>query len=160
MEIDPKQLAKFLVKAKINAYAGDGAEVSPQRPGFYELEYKEGDLEYRDSYVGFYLAPGQEVVRLNGKPIWMMAYNGGMGNKHWQDKELADKTFLFLKKALKQVPETIPFRGPANLKEGDFEYTNEVKGDIRNFLGTERIFYKGEEVFRQDYMGGLVLPKK
>lgn len=150
------KLAKFLVKAKINTYAGDGKELTPQRPGFYELEYKEGDLEYRDSYAGFYFAPGQEVVRFKGKPVWMMAYSGGMGSKHWGDKELADKTFFFLKKALKQVPEDMPFRGPKNLKEGDFEYKNEVQGNIKDFKGTEHIFYKGKEVFRQDYIGGAV----
>jgi hypothetical protein len=27
------------------------------------------------------------------------------------------------------------------------------------FKGTEHIFYKGEEVFRQNYIGGLILPK-
>ena len=44
MKIDLKKLAKFLVKAKINTYAGGGREVSPQRPGFKELEFIEGDL--------------------------------------------------------------------------------------------------------------------
>jgi len=34
---------------------------------------------------------------------------------------------------------------------------NEVEGDIKSFKGTEKIFYKDEEVFIQDYIGGLVV---
>jgi hypothetical protein len=35
MNQDIQQLAKFLIKAKVEAYAGDGEELVPQRPGFY-----------------------------------------------------------------------------------------------------------------------------
>ena len=45
--INNDKLAEFLVRAKVNAYAGDNAEVVPQRPGFNELEHKEGNLEYQ-----------------------------------------------------------------------------------------------------------------
>ena len=57
MKIDLEQLAKFLVKAKVQTYASDGKEIEPQRPGFKELEFKEEDWEYRDSYAGFFFAP-------------------------------------------------------------------------------------------------------
>ncbi len=159
MQPTPKQIAKFLVKAKTETYAGDGAEVHPQRPGFKELEYKEGDLEYRDSYYGFFAAPGQEIVRFKGTPIWNMAYNGGM-NPKFRDFDLAKQTYAFLKKALLLVEEVRPFRGPNNLKQGDWEYTDQSQGDIKDFKGTETITYKGEEVFRQDYIGGLILEKE
>jgi len=77
MALNLKELAKFLVKAKMGTYAADGAEVSPQRPEFKELEFIEGDWEYRDSYAGFFFAPGQEVVRYKRKPVWIMSYHGG-----------------------------------------------------------------------------------
>lgn len=156
-QLDLKELSKFLVKAKIQSYAGDGKEVQPQRPGFNELEFSDGDWDYRDSYSGFYSAPGQEIVRYKGKPIWSMAYSGGMKQKYHGNFNFAKQTFGFLKKALELVEESKPFRGSENFQEGDYKYVNEVKGDIRNFKGTEKIFYKDEEVFRQDYIGGLIV---
>jgi len=158
--INLDELAKFLVKAKTQTYAGDGKEVPAQRPGFKELEFIEGDWEYRDSYSGFFFAPGQEVVRYKVKPVWAMAYSGGMNEKYHGDVDFAKKTFGFLKEALKQVHESRPFRGPEYFEQGDFEYIDKSMGDIRSFKGIERILYKGEEVFRQDYIGGLILSKQ
>ena len=159
MEFNLENLAKFLVKAKKSTYAGDGKEVPPQRPGFDELEFVEGDFEYRDSYLGFYQAPGQEVVRFKGKPIWLMAYNGGMKKQYHGDADFAEETYNFLKKALSLVDESEPYRGPASLEEGDYEYINKVEGDLSRFIGRETILYKGEEVFSHDYMGELVVSK-
>jgi len=164
-KINLEELAGFLVKAKKATYAGDGAEVESQRPGFKELEYKEGDWEYRDSYVGFFLAPGQEVVRFQGKPVWIMSYSGGMRENHQENEKFAHNVFAFLKKALSNVPKNKPFRGPQNFdegelfKKGDFRYFNFIEGNIENFSGLETITYKGEEVFRQKYIGGLVKGK-
>jgi hypothetical protein len=158
--IDLKELAKFLVKAKRQTYAGEGREVTPERAGFKELEYSEGYYNYRDSYTGFFSAPGQEIIRLNGVPIWSMAYSGGMKPEYFSDTEFATKIFEFLKKVLSRVAEDMPFRGPEKFKEGDFEYINEVEGDITNFRGHEKIVLKGKEVFSQDYIGGLIVHKK
>jgi len=157
MEINLKELSQFLVKAKIQTYAGDGKKISPQRSGFKEIEFSNGDWYYRDSYCGFYSAPGQEVVRYKGKPIWMMSYSGGMKKKYHGNFEFAKQTYDFLKEALKRVDESKPFRGPDNFKKGDYEYISKVEGDVKSFVGTEKIFYKGEEVFRQNYIGGLIV---
>lgn len=162
MEFDLEELAEFLVKAKTRTYAGEGAEVPPekvQRPGFEELEYSEGDWNYRDSYSGFFSAPGQEVVRYKGIPVWVMAYSGGMKPEYYGDHEFAEQTFTFLKKALLKVEKSRPFRGPSYFKEGDYEYFNESKGDVANFKGHEKILFRGKEVFSQDYFGGLILYK-
>lgn len=157
--INLETLAEFLVRAKVQTYAGDGAEVPPQRPGFYELEYKDGGLEYRDSYAGFFRAPGQEIVRLKSIPIWVMSYNGGMADKYLKDHKFSSETFAVLKKALKLVNKGRPFRGPEYFKDGDFEYIDASEGDISLFNGCEKILYKGEEVFRQHYFGGIILGK-
>ena len=157
--IDIQELAEFLVRAKVSTYAGDGKEVAPQRPGFNELEYREGDFEYRDSYTGFYCAPGQEIVRFKGKPIWSMAYNGGMIKKYQSDEAFSSMTFAFLKEALKMIDKSRPFRGPESFIDGDFEYVDETEGDITLFNGCEKILYRGEKVFEQHYMGGLILEK-
>lgn len=159
MDFSLQDLARFLVKAKKNTYAGGGKEIASQRPDFKELEFIEGDFEYRDSYFGLYQAPGQEVVRYKGKPVWLMAYSGGMKKQYHKDLDFAEQTFAFLVKALSQVEESKPFRGPDSLKEGDYEYINKVDGDISQFRGRESILYKGEEVFLHDYIGELVVSK-
>jgi hypothetical protein len=160
MNLDPKKLAKFLVKAKKQTYAGEGRETTPERPSFKELEYSEDNYTYRDSYTGFFSGPGQEIVRFNGTPIWSMSYSGEMKSEYHNDANFAEKVFEFIKKALMLVTEDIPFRGPKTFKEGDFEYINKVEGDITNFRGHEVILFKNKEVFSQDYIGGLIIHKK
>lgn len=158
MEVDLKKLADFLVKAKTRTYAsGQNNNVVPQRPDFNELEFKEGDWEYRDSYCGFFRAPGQEIVRFNSKPVWGMSYDGGMIKGFHNDKELAKKTFGFLQKAMSRIDNKKPFRGPEKFKEGDYEYNMQVDGDITDFKGTEKILLKNKIVFLQNFMGGLII---
>lgn len=148
MEINLEELARFLVKAKYHTYAGGGREIPSQRPGFKELEFAEGDWEYRDSYAGFYSAPGQEIVRFQGKPVWAMSYSGGMNTKYHGQRDFAELTFTFLRKALLMLKESRPFRGPENFLEEDYEYIDSSDGDITDFRGTERILFQGKEVFR------------
>jgi len=161
LEFDIGELAQFLLRARNKGYAGHAEKVkNPQRPGFKEFSpYKEGQFEYVDSYAGNYYAPGQEVIRFNDKPVWNMAYNGGMLPEYHGNREFSQQTFAFLKKALQLVESIRPFRGPKRFVESDFEYLDESEGDITNFKGTERILYKGKEVFRQDYIGGLIVHK-
>ena len=164
MEFTLQQLTEFLAKAVTETYAGGGKEIPPWNPGFKELEYPENGWEdpsvefyYRDSYSGFYLAPGREVVYFKGVPIWCRVYFGGMEPEHKYDN-FAKRTFIFLKKALLKIDPTKPYkRGPKYFKEGDWEYISEVKGDITKFQGEERIFHKGELVFHQRYGGCLIL---
>lgn len=158
---DIGELVKFLLRAREHGYAGSSEKVkNPQRPGFKEFPpHVEGDFEYIDSYAGNYYAPGQEVIRFKGIPVWNMAYNGGMLPEYHGDLDFSKKTYGFLKKALSYVQPKRPFRGPKRFAEDDFEYFDKSEGDITNFKGTERILYKGKEVFRQDYIGGLIIHK-
>ncbi len=154
------ELAKFLVRAKTNTYASlKSKEIKSERPNHKELEFEDGDFYYRDSYIGFFQAPGMEEVRLGkeGKIIWTMAYSGGMLPKFHGNLELAKDTFTFFKKALNLVNEEMPYRGPKKLKRGNWEYSNSINGDIKRFSGNEKIFFKRKEVFNQEYIGGLVV---
>ncbi|MBW3013035.1 hypothetical protein KY340_02410 [Candidatus Woesearchaeota archaeon] len=162
MVFEKTKLTEFLLKARMKGYAGDAPKIdNPQRPGFIEFApYKEDDLEYVDSYAGYYFAPGQEVIRFKGKPIWNMSYNGGMKMEFHGDHDFTHKVFLFLGKALQKVSPERPFRGPDKFKDGDFMYIDKSEGDIAQFKGTEIIFFKGKEVFRQDYMGGFIVWKE
>jgi len=147
-----------LVKAKTNTYAsGSERNVTTQRPEFDELEFKEGDWEYRDSYCGFFRAPGQEIVRFKGEPVWNMSYDGGMLEEFHGDKEFAVQTFKFLQTAMRNIDINKPFRGPNNFKDDVYEYIMEVNGDIKSFEGTEKILFKGKAVFVQNFMGGLII---
>lgn len=155
-----KELAEFLIEAKKETYANINAkEIKPQRPDFKELEYKKKFWEYRDSYCGFYFAPGQEIVRFNTVPVWAMAYSGGMYKKYHGDLNFAKDTFNFLKIVLSKVNINQPYRGPKTYKKGKYEYVNVVKGDITDFSGTEKIYFNGKIVFKQKYVGGLIINK-
>jgi len=159
-KIKLKELAEFLVEAKTRTYANINAkEIKAERPNFKELEYKKGKWGYRDSYCGFFFAPGQEVVRYNKEPVWAMAYSGGMDKKYHGDVAFAKNTFNFLKLALAKVNIKMPYRGPKSYSQGDYKYKNSVKGDITDFCGIEKIFCKGKMVFKQEYIGGLIISK-
>lgn len=154
--IEKIQLFSFLKRAMKASYAGDGKyEDHPERPGFFELIYdKETPLSYRDSYTGNSRSGGQEVVRLNGKPIWWSGYGGGMV----EGKEpLAGETFAFLKKALSTEEKDFDsLRGPHQFIEGEWQYSYEQQGDVTDYLGNEEIFYKGEKVFWHRAIGGIL----
>ncbi|MEK6844330.1 MAG: DUF5680 domain-containing protein [Nanoarchaeota archaeon] len=163
--IDLEKLAKFLVKAKKATYANEEAVdlSNSERPLHKELEYGDKEFYYRDSYTGFFQAPGMEEVRLHneGPTIWAMAYSGGMMPKYQSDIKFAKEIFGFLKRALSLVTEDMPFRGPRVYSRDNLVYKNIFEGDIKRFRGYERILLSGnnEEVFNQDYIGGLVIRK-
>ena len=85
----------------------------------------------------------------------MMNYYGAV----LADVVPAGQIYPFLQKAMNQVAEDRPFRGPRYLKEADFEYQDESQGTLERFTGIERIFYRGQEIYRLDYHGGLVRNK-
>jgi hypothetical protein len=173
IEFQLEDLVQFILRARLHGYAGSAAKLKkPQRSGFKEFPpYAEGDFEYVDSYTGFYFAPGQEVVRFRGVPVWAMSYNGGMLPEFHGQIQFAKNTYDFLKKALLKVEGERPFRGPRRFEEDVFLYVDESEGDIASFRGAERIFYtsidrdghvwfRDKEVYRQDYIGGLIIHKK
>ena len=169
LEIDLDELSLFIVNAKKNCYAGNGAE-KKLPDGSRLLMFQEGNFYYEDSYDGYYQAPGREIVRwkkLDGQRIWQMSYSGEMLPEYIGNEEFAKKTFSFLKEALLTVTPDMPFRGEEKKifhKEIDGEhwfYETKTKGDTKNFSGQERIFtlHSKKEVFIQNYIGGIITPK-
>lgn len=154
--MDIKQLSKFLIKAKINTYAssGEGGE-KILSDGGKEFGFEEKEFKYRDRYFGFNPFIGEEIVWQNGKIIWGMNYYGKIISEAIPAKQI----YQFLQEALKKVTENKPFRGPDNLKQGDFEYFNKVEGMVKNFNGEEKIFYKKQPVYQLSYNGGLIVNK-
>ena len=156
------ELAKFLVQAKINTYASVEQDLNPPLPdsqgekilldGSKELEFEEKEFKYRDRYFGSNPFIGEEIVWKGKHKIWGMNYYGLASSK----KISTEKIYEFLKKAMLQVVEERPFRGPENFKEGGFEYVDKSHGDINMFHGVEKIFYKGKEVYQLYYHGGHI----
>jgi hypothetical protein len=147
------ELVNFIVKAKKQTYASGNSAIKLE-DGFKEFIYEEGDYRYRDRYHARGSRPfgGEEIVWQNGRAVWIMNYYGYM----LSDKIDSEKVYEFLRHAMSRVDEQRPFRGPPHLKKGDFEYIDESNGTLGNFKGTERIAYKGEDVYKLDYHGGML----
>ena len=147
------KLNEFLVKAKKSGYATKEAEKLEN--GSKVLFYQEREYEYKDTYFGFNPFIGEEIVFFQGTFIWGMNFYG----KVISDKVSAKDVYKFLKKAMLQIKEDRPFRGPSEFKEDDWKYTDESKGDIDNFSGKEKIYYRNELVYELEYHGGLIKEK-
>lgn len=167
-----KDLANFIVEANGQTWAADGAEVDPERPGYKELQYAKGDWRLRDSYTGYFRAPGMTTVYYKGKPAWTMQYGGHGQTEGYEDK--AKETFNFLRRALMKVSPDLPFRGPEEYIEGEQRYGNDVHvkgaghkqyvfemvdGDIEEGLWFESIVEDGTQTFKQTGILGLVIHK-
>ena len=145
------ELSKFLVKAKIATYAsGINANKRVLKDGAKELTFESDGYKYRDRYYGFNPFVGEEIVWKDNKIIWSMNYFGKIFSNIISEKEV----YKFLQSALRQVKEERPFRGPNYFKSGDLEYIDESTGDIHNFIGVEKILFKGQEIYRLNYHGG------
>lgn len=172
--IDEIKLRGFIYDAKINTYASGKGEVPKYNlwvPGNKEHEYQGFDFYYRDSYCGFLVAPGREVVKLGGPAdltIWSMSYDGGMTVPYIKFDDpsinLAKYIFQFLKLSLSAVPNELPLRGPGSFRHQDYPdltYNCTVKGDLTRFTGTECIFAEVQKVpkiaFSQTFTGGMVI---
>ena len=152
------ELSEFIVEANGKTWAADGAKVEPQRPGYKELEYHNGLWVLRDSYTGYFRAPGMVTVYYKDTPAWAMQY-GGHGQTEGHEAH-AKQTFDFLKKALMQATVGLPFRGPEEYVEGDKVYRFAmVSGGIEEGLWREEITEKGELTFTQTGIVGIVIGK-
>lgn len=148
----PKQLFDFIDKAGKATWAGGGKEVKPERKDFHELEFRDDDFYYRDSYAGHYRSRGMELVRYKEKPIWASLYGGGMVEGQ---EGLANETFKFLQKAMSTNEKGFQsFRGPHKFSDGYWQYKYEQNGDVFELNGYEEIYYKGKLVFFHRIIGG------
>ena len=158
-------LSNFIVEANLATWAGEGKEVLAQRPGYKELEYpqqiilgtipKKG-FYLRDSYTGYFRAPGMTTVYFNGAPAWTMSY-GGHGQTEGYENQ-AKQTFDFLKEALKKVTPELPFRGPRELVIGNKRYEFEMlEGNIEDGMWREKTIEDGVLTFTQVGVVGIVV---
>ncbi len=155
--INLKNLKEFLVKAKKYTYAsGDLSKKVVESDKSTTLVFEDGDFKYHDNYFGGEPYGGREVVFFKGEPIYMMVYYGLV------DKDVTNFRGVYgmLQKALSLIPENSPYRGPKKYTEGDYGYINNFIGEINDFSGEEIINYKGKEIYKAKYIGGLVDQRK
>lgn len=147
--------AQFIVEAKRATYAADA---DPERltDGSKRLVFEEGPFRYVDTYFGTDPFFGHEVVFENGTPCWGMNYWGAVVADHIGPESFTAEVYGFLRVALSAVNEDIPFRGPQELGGEEFRYKSETVCWIYRFIGTERIFLQGEEVYVGEYHGGRI----
>lgn len=165
-------LTAFLVRAKKETYAsGELAKKIIEADGSTSLIYEEIGWKYHDNYFGGEPFGGREVVSCKGKAVFLMTYYGKV-LEHVSDFK---PVYEFLQKALSQVSEKSPFRGPSffvdnkvidiqktegSYVEDNFAYFNSPDGDIRNFCGNEIIIGSDVKVFEARYCGGLINLRK
>lgn len=141
-------IIKFLLEAKKETYAGNGAEGSPSRPNSHDLEFARGNLRYIDTYLGSEKFAGQEALWEDGIPFWAMNYAGRVIAEGFSGD--------FLKEALLHVPNNRPFRGPDRYKKDRFTYNCKVDGDFGWFSGYEEIWAGEVKVYECMFHGGAV----
>jgi hypothetical protein len=150
------EFVEFLLNAKNSTYANPELAITRQlEDGTKELIFETASFKYRDRYFGFNPFLGEEVVWEDGKPVWAMNYAGLVTDP----ASSGDEVYKFLQKAMRQVGPDRPFRGPDHYQEGDFEYFDQSEGDLNFFTGIEKIYFRGQEVYRLYYHGGNIREK-
>ena len=145
------EIISFLTEAKKSTYANFSAgKIEPSRPGSTDLAYESSDFKYLDTFVGGANFSGSEVVYHKNAPVWSMNY---IGRQLSGDVKL---TIDFLTKALASVNLSMPYRGPAFLRDGKFVYVNSINGEFKWFQGFERIYCDDEHVYELVYHGGVI----
>ena len=143
-----KRIVEFLIRAKQATYAGKGAETAPSRVKSHDLEYREGDFLYYDTYLGGDRFAGEEALWISGIPYWSMNYAGRVAGENFSGD--------FLKEALLHVPAEKPYRGPDSYTGGDYVYYCDTEGSFDWFRGKETIEYRGEPIYECYFHGGII----
>lgn len=149
--MDKSNLKKFIYSASRATYAsGNDSIKQKQLDGSTTIEFTEGDYRYHDNYFGGEPYGGREVVFYKNEAKWIMVYYGLVY------EGVNEEVYSFLVKSLSNNSEDNPYRGPEEYKEGEWTYTSELKGDVENFTGEEKIFKGNKCVYKANYMGGLL----
>ncbi len=159
---DPR-IKLFLHEAKQHGYAagsnpgiyhhpdGSVTEVRKETDGSTTIIHVDRNWQCHDNYFGGEPYGGREVVSVEGRPVWMMAYYGLV-----LDNIDPKKVYPFLQEALRAASFDDCFRGPCFHQNDKWTYINDCGGDIPRFEGTELIYYQGKLVYEASYLGGLV----
>jgi hypothetical protein len=147
-----QQLKEFLLASNKAGYAGGEEKKWVKEPdGSTTIPFQSGAWRSNDNFFGGEPYGGRVVVFFENKPIWIMVYYGWV-----VEGEDTNEVYAILRKALMQMPDNYPYRGPEKLVEGEFVYQNSWSGELDKYTGEEFIAKNGKEIYRATYMGGLV----
>ena len=154
-----EDLRRFMVRARHKGYAGADDAATVERPlleGSLQLDFSDGPWLYRDLYFGMRSFTGIETVWRAGRPVWSMAYAGGMV----ADAADMGEVYAFLRAALRAMPDGFPVRGPARFDDrsgkAEWSYRMTADGDVTRFTGDEEILLGARRVYGLRFAGGLV----
>lgn len=153
MQIVPKELHDFIIRAKAETYVGKGTKTLPYRPEAYELQYREDDLFYLDSYFGGSDFIGQETVYYKKKPIWAMNYYGRLLDP---DAITASEAGLTIQESLTAMYKEGRFLGGFEYVTKYGMYVDTSDGDVTSFTGKEWIKRDDSLLYELVYHGGLI----
>lgn len=150
---DTRVLEKFLIKARVQTYAGSVGVVKSALNGSKQLEYQYGDLLYRDVYyIGKDKFYGIETVFDGDKPIFGMSYYGNWGDM------TEDEIDKILRGALIANPKT-RLNKEINWEKDGFKYScqPDMTGDLTEIGGTETISKGDDQIYIFYYAGGMLI---
>jgi len=152
--MDLTKLTSFLFNASQTGYGtGDYSNWVKEKNDSTSIVYKEKNWEMHDNFFGGEPFGGRSVVFYKKKPVWMMVYYGYI----LESNELPiEKVYKFLQKSLIKTPKNFPLRGPKKFIEDKLTYKNLWQGEISKFSGEEKIFVNKDEIYKTNYLGGLV----
>ena len=151
--MDNQFLHDFIVRAKAATYVGDGQHIPACRPGSHDLKFADGEWSYLDSYFGGRDFIGQEVVYLNGRPVWAMNYYGRILQANQITPAEAGQV---IKASLSRMYQESRFLGGFEHPHEGFVYHDSNDGDVNCFRGLETISRGGERAYELVYHGGLI----
>lgn len=155
-----KEILEFLIRAKKNTYAnGNALKVNSSRLGskdyHYEDKIDDKKIIYHDTYFGGEKFIGEEVVYIEGKPIWAMNYNGYSLVDNLSEEAMDNA----LRPALMLVGTdncVLPLRGPSKFSNGEYTYTFNQTGTMENFTGLEKIYKNNVLIYILHCSGGAI----
>jgi hypothetical protein len=154
--MNKESLRQFLLDSNAAGYAGgDSKKWTKEADGSTTIPFEKGLWRSHDNFFGGEPYGGRIIVFHEDNPHWIMVYYG------WVEEGIDhDHVYDILQKALRQMPEEAPFRGPEELNEGEFTYTNKWEGDAEKYSGKEQITQGGKLIYQASYLGGLVDQRK
>lgn len=156
IKMNKEALKQFLLDSNKAGYAG-GEEKKwiKEDDGSTTIPFEKNSWRSHDNFFGGEPYGGRTVVFYKSEAVWMMVYYG------WVEEGIkTDSVYGILRKALNQMPEDHPYRGPREYKEGEYTYTNFWNGEVDRFSGSEQITQGDKVIYKADYTGGLVDQKK
>lgn len=152
MQPTPEQLKNILRKFNLMGYADENIKYKDNGKGGKILTKIDDQWKYEDEFYGGEPYSGNETLWLNGKDVFRCVYWG----KVVEGINFSD-IYAFLRKALKEGPTgNCVHRGPQKFTEANLTYTNNCKGNIEEFVQTEKIFLDNKEVYLAYFIGGRI----